>query len=291
MATNDAEKYRKEMRINSVPSNVQNPIDTSKGQTERPQERYSGPKISGKKISRKRKITVLKRVASLLLAAGIGVNVIGYAAKKGISYIDSLGKEPATISQLSEEGTDLSKLGLEDDTIEEIKTYDSFFENTDIDNLHNITDNEVLTIISGVEALNENVIKDKMADLEGVERANVQFDTAFDDGKYLGKINIGNRNGSEKIYTGRRISIGLFDSNSLSDDISELVLQAQGDEYSMLKDAVLNDEISKKNAIKKLKELYEEISKMATKVFTKDKRGNIEAVQYDEQKSLDGDER
>ena len=212
-------------------------------------------------------------MGALILAAGIGIHGIG----NGISYVGSLKDgEKQSITQLQEKGVDLSKLGLERDTIEEMEIYDGYFANTDFSDL-NITDNDVLKILREINAINENVIKDKMANLEGVDRTSIDLGTNFD-GKYYGRVSV--KRG--EVYSGAsKMPLGIGERNVLSDEISDSIVQSM-QEYSNLATDLREDRISKLNAVKELKKMYENVTQLATKQFVKDGKGNIEAIEYDE---------
>lgn len=275
MGTDEARNYRDSMRYNP---NVQ------RNEQKEPNERYTAEKGTAKKaMSSKRKRRIALRVGALILASGIGIRGIGTAIESGISYVGSLkdGGEKQSITQMQEKGVDLSKLGLERDTIEEMEIYDGYFANTDFSDL-NVTENDVLSILRGIEEINKNVLKDKMAKLEKTDRNNIDLETTFDDGKYYGQLIVKESLGSRYIYSGaNELPLGIAEKNGLSDEISDSIVQAM-QEYTNLASDVREDRISKLNAVKKLKAMYENVTKLATKQFVKDEKGNIEAIEYDE---------
>ena len=275
MGTDEARNYRDSMRYNP---NVQ------RNEQKEPKERYTAEKGTAKKaMSSKRKRRIALRVGALILASGIGIRGIGTAIESGISYVGSLkdGGEKQSITQMQEKGVDLSKLGLERDTIEEMEIYDGYFANTDFSDL-NVTENDVLSILRGIEEINKNVLKDKMAKLEKTDRNNIDLETTFDDGKYYGQLIVKESLGSRYIYSGaNELPLGIAEKNGLSDEISDSVVQAM-QAYTNLASDVREDRISKLNAVKKLKAMYENVTKLATKQFVKDEKGNIEAIEYDE---------
>ena len=275
MGTDEARNYRDSMRYNP---NVQ------RNEQKEPNERYTAEKGTAKKaMSSKRKRRIALRVGALILASGIGIRGIGTAIESGISYVGSLkdGGEKQSITQMQEKGVDLSKLGLERDTIEEMEIYDGYFANTDFSDL-NVTENDVLSILRGIEEINKNVLKDKMAKLEKTDRNNIDLETTFDDGKYYGQLIVKESLGSRYIYSGaNELPLGIAEKNGLSDEISDSVVQAM-QAYTNLASDVREDRISKLNAVKKLKAMYENVTKLATKQFVKDEKGNIEAIEYDE---------
>lgn len=269
MGTDEARNYRESMRY--MP-NQMGAHDMQRREQKEPRERYHLPKGTTKRArSSKRKGRIA--LGALILAAGIGIHGIG----NGISYVGSLKDgEKQSITQLQEKGVDLSKLGLERDTIEEMEIYDGYFANTDFSDL-NITDNDVLKILREINAINENVIKDKMANLEGVDRTSIDLGTNFD-GKYYGRVSV--KRG--EVYSGAsKMPLGIGERNVLSDEISDSIVQSM-QEYSNLATDLREDRISKLNAVKELKKMYENVTQLATKQFVKDGKGNIEAIEYDE---------
>lgn len=269
MGTDEARNYRESMRYRL---NQMGAHDMQRREQKEPRERYHLPKGTTKRArSSKRKGRIA--LGALILAAGIGIHGIG----NGISYVGSLKDgEKQSITQLQEKGVDLSKLGLERDTIEEMEIYDGYFANTDFSDL-NITDNDVLKILREINAINENVIKDKMANLEGVDRTSIDLGTNFD-GKYYGRVSV--KRG--EVYSGAsKMPLGIGERNVLSDEISDSIVQSM-QEYSNLATDLREDRISKLNAVKELKKMYENVTQLATKQFVKDGKGNIEAIEYDE---------
>ena len=269
MGTDQARIYRESMRYRPDQMGAH---DMQRREQKEPRERYHLPKGTTKRArSSKRKGRIA--LGALILAAGIGIHGIG----NGISYVGSLKDgEKQSITQLQEKGVDLSKLGLERDTIEEMEIYDGYFANTDFSDL-NITDNDVLKILREINAINENVIKDKMANLEGVDRTSIDLGTNFD-GKYYGRVSV--KRG--EVYSGAsKMPLGIGERNVLSDEISDSIVQSM-QEYSNLATDLREDRISKLNAVKELKKMYENVTQLATKQFVKDGKGNIEAIEYDE---------
>ena len=287
MEKKDAQKYREEMRVNHNVTQDRRDIQINK--LKRPQEQYMLPKgttqkaVKRKKMMNKRKKKIIAlRISALILGTGIGLTGLLKVGDTAMAFVGSLkGEDKTTITQLQEEGVDLSKLGLERDTIEEMEIYDGYFANTDFKNL-NVTDNDILKILYGIETINKNIIRDKIANIEGIDRTNIDLDTFFDEGKYYGQAIVKEGFRSREIYSGsREIPFGFGKRNELSDEISDSIVQSI-QEYEDLADDLRRDKISKINAIKKLKKMYENITKLAAKQFTKDEKGNIEAIEYDE---------
>lgn len=267
----DAEIYRRNMRLdNYVQSNKER-------NTKQPKERYVASKGTvdrAKKAKARRKRKMRIRLASLLLAAGVGIG--------GLSYVGSLNKElEHTITELQEMGVEADNLGLGSDTLEMMEKYDEYFSGFDKEEHLNLTDNEVLDMISEIEDLNFNVIKDKIASLRGVNRDDIKLSYSFEkgDGTYLTAITINEGEyGKEEVYTKPDL-IDLNKENTIPKDVSNLIEQL--DRYSNLQSDLKADDISKVKAIKRLEKLYGNISDIATKEFTMDEKGNIGLKEYD----------
>ena len=243
-------------------------------------EVYKAPKGTASKAKNKRKNQKLNlRLASLILAAGIGLG--------GISIVGQLNKEPEpTITQMQEAGMNSEKLGLEQDTLDLINKYDAYFTANNLD-INNLTDNEIIEMIDDIKLLNFNVIKDKMANLNGVEREDIKLYYDFDkpDGGYNAEVEVdkGELEGKET-YNNFYGLLGLGSQDSIPKEVAELILKT-GNYESIVTD-LKADHITKSNAIKELKKLYQQISSVATKEFTMDEKGNVKLSEYEETKEV-----
>ena len=183
---NDAKKYRDSQRIDlySVRSSDRSRTGDIEHLNNR-MENESASRRSVKNASRSKRYTSKKSVrnmkrnikiglATALLAAGIGVGTISFA---GV-FTD---RDSNTITQMQENGMDLSKLGLADDTLETMERYDEYFENFDKDSA-NLTENEVIDMIKDIKELNFDVIMDKIAQENGKERQDVKLHYNFENG-------------------------------------------------------------------------------------------------------------
>lgn len=241
-------------------------------------ERYTAQRGSASRAKEKSKKRVKKmklRIASLLLAAGIGIG--------GISVIGSLRKEPEnTITQLQEKGIDINQIGLESDTLQMMKKYDEYFAKFDQDKGQNLTDNDVIGMIDEIRVLNENAIGDKIGSLRGVEREDVKINSRFDNADGTThtsvKINEDEHGKEESYYNVNDLLFEIGKKNSIPDEVAQLIVQL--DEYEDLIMDLKNDKITKVNAVKKIEELYKNISKVVTKEFNIDEKGNITTKEY-----------
>lgn len=272
MSGNDARNYRESMEMNNWrKDDVKDEKFTGYNGLRKTssEERYITRKGTARRIHSKNNKRMKLRVAALIMAAGLGIGGIG------ISYVGSIKSPDKTVTDLREEGMDLTKLGLSQQTIQQMEVYDRYFESIDLDNL-NVTDDQLLAILRGVEGVNEDIIKEKIAKLKGVDKLDVNLNVLFDEGKYYGKVDIEN----DESYFGNAISfLGLGKKNSLSKEISDAIVAYS---QNTIAEDLISDDISKVNGVKKIRKLYENATKLAIKQFTIDKQGNIDAVEYEE---------
>ena len=145
----DARRYRESQKVDNNRRVSQESRNNEKSGSSRPTRRYTS-----KKSVRNMKRNIKLGVAAAILAAGVGIAGISFA---GYTH----GKVDSTITQMQENGIDLSNLGLANDTIQTLEKYDEFFENFDKDST-NLSEDDVIRMIGEVEDLNFNVIKEKM---------------------------------------------------------------------------------------------------------------------------------
>lgn len=274
----EARKFRKDYEVTRpIQQRRPNRSNMSRENVIQFSERYTAKKGTARRAQERRKKQKMKlRIASLILAAGIGLG--------GISVLGSFNKEPEpTITQLQEMGVSEEELGLEQDTLATMEKYDEYFENFDPKSA-NLTDNDVIAMIEEIRLLNFNVIKDKVADLRGVERKDVKLHYSFDksDGNYFASVGI-----NEDSYLDREsynndygILFGLGKDDTIPKEVADLIVQTGG--YSWIAEDLKSDHITKANAIKELEKLYRKISNVAVKEFTMDDKGNIELADYTE---------
>lgn len=242
-------------------------------------ERYTAPKGTARRAKERKKRNRLKlRIASLLLAAGIGLG--------GLSIVGRLNNEPEpNITQMQEMGVSRDELNLENDTLEMMEKYDEYFESFN-PKTANLTDNDVIAMIEDIRMLNFNVIKDKMAELRGVTRDDVKLYYSFikGDGEYHTSVRIhGGEYGKEEIYNNDYgILFGLGKEDTIPKEVSNLIVQLG--RYDPIVSDLKADTVTKANAIKRLEKLYREISEIATKDFSMGDNGNIELKEYDVEK-------
>ena len=236
-----------------------------------------------KKSVKKIKAKPSLKVATLILAAGIGIGAL-YA-------VGGFDKEPEnSITQMQEMGIDTNEMGLQDDTAEMMEKYDEYFENFE-GKTAELTEQGVIDMIKEIETLNFNVIKDKMADLRGVERDDVRLHYSFDKGNgvYSSAVIINEgKYDKEEIYNNRDYIFGIGKKNTIPSEISDLIVQIG--EYEDITDDVKSDKITKANAVKGLKKLYEKISQVATKEFVMDDNGNVILQDYEKQTEKERDD-
>lgn len=243
-------------------------------------QKYTAPKGTtnrAKSNAKKRLKKMRLRVASLILAAGIGVG--------GISYIGSLNKASETnITQLQEMGLDSQEIGLNDETIDMLVKYDKYFDSFNKDKKVDITDNEIITMVEDINNLISIVIKEKVANLTNVTSDNIRFDEEYvkEEGTHqIIKVDK-EKYEKEQIYkSNNSLFLGLGKENSIPNEIANLMTEI--DSYNYIIEDLKQDSISKRNAIKKLEKLYNKISEIATKQFSMDKKGNIILNEYEKE--------
>ncbi len=265
-----------ELRGNNIRRNNSNNRNTTK------KEIYTARKGTAKRAQHNKKRNKIKlKLASILLAAGIGMG--------GLTAIGRLNKEPEpTISQILSQGISQNELGLANDTIATMRKYDEFFETFDAKNA-NLSEEEVLNMISEVRKLNFDVIKDKMANLLGLSREDVTlyYDFIRGEDKYYTAVKI---NDGKEVYNSSRGLLGIGDKDTIPESISNLITQLES--YGYLSEDIKSDNVTKAKGIERLEKLYNNISNIATKDFTMDEKGNIGLVDYDSKTKEDrGEER
>lgn len=218
-------------------------------------------------------------VAALLLAAGIGMG--------GLAVKGSLEADPkVTVTELQENGISASKLGLDNSTFELMQKYDEYFENFDPNNL-NLSENEILNMVDEIGQLNYDVMREKVANLYGVDASKVDYrvrDMGQDGPQYA--ISVEKADGETVNYANDIFPLDLKMPSNLE------LLAIHDDTCYRLKDELKEDKISKVNAVKILKRYYRDASKVATSELSLDEKGNIEMKEYEEVKDKDlGEER
>lgn len=273
---NDARRFRNEMsRQASQNRNMQSRSNQESRQkrtdnTIQFPQKYTAQKGTANRVKARRKNKKLNlKLASLLLAASIGIG--------GLTIAGRHGEQELNVTEIQRMGISADELGINADTLSMMEKYDEYFENFDPKSA-NLSENEVISMIEDIRALNSNVVREKMADLRGVSRENVTLSHFFDRGseKYYTAVLI---DGERERYDNNYGVMGLGNENTIPAELSNLVQQI--DSYETLIDDVHTDSITKANAVKKLEKLYNEVSKVATKDFAIDAKGNVELKDYD----------
>lgn len=207
-------------------------------------------------------------VAALLLAAGIGMG--------GLAVKGSLEADPkVTVTELQENGISASKLGLDNSTFESMQKYDEYFKNFDPNNL-NLSENEILNMVDEIGQLNYDVMREKVANLYGVDASKVDYrvrDMGQDGPQYA--ISVEKADGETVNYANDIFPLDLKMPSNLE------LLAIHDDSCYRLKDELKEDKISKVNAVKTLKRYYRDASKVATSELSLDEKGNISMKEYE----------
>ena len=273
---NDARRFRDEMsRQASQNRNMQSRDNRETRQrrvdnTIQFPQKYTAQKGTAHRAKSRRKNKKLNlKLASLLLAASIGIG--------GLTIAGRHGEQELNVTEIQKMGVTADELGINSDTISMMEKYDEYFENFDPKSA-NLTENEVISMIEEIRTLNTNVVREKMADLRGVSRESVTLSHFFDRGseKYYTAVLV---DGEKERYDNNYGIMGLGNEHTIPEELSYLVQQI--DSYETLINDVHTDSITKANAVKKLEKLYDEVSKVATKNFTMDAKGNVELKDYD----------
>ena len=245
-------------------------------------EKYTVPKGTKEKLKNnlskgKKKLGV--KVASIVLGITLGLGAVSGMALK--AHSDNIPEH--TVTDLNNMGIELQ---LGEDTLDSMLEYDQYFENYDAKEA-NLSEAEILKIANDIRELNFNVIKDKSADVLGLKRGNIDLiydDTDKDNARMYSAIKA-----KHELYTVTQgMAVSQKDEESISPDIGNLILQI-GDLDRTIQD-VQDDRISKNNAAKKLNYYYNNITKLATKEFTIDEKGNIKTEEYDNVKDIEAKE-
>lgn len=273
---NDARRFRDEMSRQASQNRGMQSRDNRETRQRRVDntiqfpQKYTAQKGTAHRAKSRRKNKKLNlKLASLLLAASIGIG--------GLTIVGRHGEQELNVTEIQEMGVTADELGINSYTISMMEKYDEYFENFDPKSA-NLTENEVISMIEDIRTLNTNVVREKMADLRGVSRESVTLSHFFDRGseKYYTAVLI---DGERERYDNNYGVMGLGNENTIPEELSYLVQQI--DSYETLINDVHTDNITKANAVKKLEKLYDEVSKVATKNFTMDAKGNVELKDYD----------
>lgn len=274
MSSDEAKKFRENQKINgleymSLDSNsYQNRARTNNRNEKR--RTMTKQKGKAKRLSRKKLANRIKLgAAAALLAAGIGV---GAMTVRGWINEDP---EP-TITQMQENGVDLNEFNLADDTINSMKKYDQYFEewNNGEINEATLTNQEIEEMLEEIKDLNFNVIKDKVASLSDVERKDVTLAYRGEEDGVITTISVKeNDYGNKKVYSNAGNLFRANENTINSNEISDLILQLE--EFDNLSEKLKDNDVSKVNAIKKLEQLYQQITKVAEQELVMDEKGNL----------------
>ena len=280
----EASKFRESQRIKNKEIQMIDISRNNRNAKNQYKRNMNGRTNSSKKVSKKpvekMKRKIPKTVAAVLLGATIGIGALSVVGNVN-------NKSEITITQMQENGADLSKLGLENDTLELIEKYDEFFTSFDKDNV-NLSQNDVIDMIKEIRGLNYDVIKEKIADKNEIESEDVTLHYDFEkgDGKYYTAIVINEGKYDEIVYNNVNTTfLGNAKENYIPQELSDLIVQIDG--YNGLIQDVKNDDISKVNAIKKLSKMYANISDVATSKLTIDEKRNISLEHYEEEKQTE----
>lgn len=254
-------------------------IENTNGSEQTRHEKYTAPKGTKEKLKNNLSKRLGAKVASIVLGITLGLGAVSGMALK--AHSDNIPEH--TVTDLNNMGIELQ---LGEDTLDSMLEYDQYFKNYDAKEA-NLSESEILKMANDIRELNFNVIKDKSADVLGLKRGNIDLiydDTDKDNAKMYSAIKA-----KHELYTVTQgMAVSQKDEESISPDIGNLILQI-GDLDRTIQD-VQDDRISKNNAVKKLNYYYNNITKLATKEFTIDEKGNIKTEEYDNVKDIEAKE-
>lgn len=291
MGSDDAKRFREEQRRSAQRgSQTRRTNNTNqRGNNNNkviPMSRYTAPKGTAHK---KRRLKPSAKLLALLLAASIGIG--SFVVLGNISKAREDDKIQ-TITQLEEAGVDINNIGLASDTVDLLEHYDEYFADLDENDILNLTDNDVIAIAEDIRSLNFNTIKDKVAELKGVDRSDVTLRYSFEkgDGSYHTAVVLNEDEYDRESYTNSTgYLFGLGKHDSIPQEISDLILKTS--EYDDIINDLKADRITKRNALNRLQELYRTISDdIVTKEFTLDGNDNIVLQEYNTEKTIDQDQ-
>lgn len=233
--------------------------------------------------ARKRKKRPNTRLAALILAAAIGVggiSLINHGSDKG---------EPVNIIEMQEDGINPQSLGLSAETIEQFEKYDEYFANFDEKDGRNLTDEQVISMINEIEEMHFSTVKEKMGDLVGADPKNIKMYYGFDqsDGNTHTSIIINEGTSQKEAYSNDKVW-PFPTKNNIPSELADVIQQL--DDLSDLETDIKTDKITKINAIKELRKLYESLEQVATGEFVKDEKGNISIIHYEKEEQTKQEE-
>lgn len=273
----DREEFTKKIRREVEP------IDMKKYQRQQKEEqlkqkekRYTAQKGTATRAKkRKRKMKI--KLAALIMAAAVGVGGISLANKK-MNEADTI-----TITQMQEDGINPQSIGLSSETIALFKQYDEYFENFETGNISDLTDNDIISMISDIEGLHFSVVKEKMGSLIGEDSKNIKIHYGIEkaDGQKYTTVVANEDTNNKEVYSDTSGALfGIGRKNHIPDELTDVIWQLES--LEKLETKLREDKITKVNAVKELQELYEDLEQVATGKFTQDEKGNISITHYEQ---------
>lgn len=247
--------------------------------------KYTAPKGTARRASkRKRRMNI--RLAALIMAAAVGIGGITLANNKKQNE-ETLN----TITQMQEEGISPESRGLSTETIALFEKYDKYFEKFDSKKRNTLTDNDIIDMIEEVKGMHFSTVKEKVGALIGEDAKNMTMDYGTDsDGIYWESV-IANKNSYEKVVysSNNKFIFGIGNKNHIPRELAEVIRQLSS--LEQLKTRLIEDKISKINAIRELQKLYEKLEDIATGEFIQDEKGNISIIHYEAEKENNRNEK
>lgn len=261
------------------------PVDITKYQgkhvernnIQRRTRRYIAPKGTAHSARANRKRGKFKaRVAALILAATVGLGGITLANNS-----KDVRQEAVTITSMQEDGINLANRGLSEETIALYEKYDEYFGNFNPKGTNNLTDNDILNMISEIRDLHFLTVKERMGATIGENKEDLTMYYGADksDGEEWASVIANEDSYNREVYSSRGNLFGIGNKNHIPDELADAIWQL--DSLDSLKTRLLDDKITKLNAVKELMKIYRELEEVAMSDFIIDEKGNISIIQYE----------
>lgn len=258
-------------------------------------QRYTASRGSAHRASEKRRKNGIRTTLIGTIATALAIGTVISAV-----YTKNSNKpEPTEVTNLIEEQADVSQLGLTEETIQQLVEMDGYFENID---LLDVSANDLIQKSTEMSELIEQCIKEKMAHAAGDKYKAEDFDISF---KYEVSSEIEKLASvhAEADYLEGKPEISFFGNDSMisSDtmpkEMFDMIVLAK-ETLPELNDRITSDnrleKISLKNAVKELKEHFDELDHFNTnklRIVTKENKlaifnettNEIQLVSYEEQ--------
>lgn len=236
--------------------------------------RYTASKGTASRAKKNRK-NMKTRIAAMLLAATVGIGAISLANHNKV-------QNSMSVAEMQQAGVSIESLGLEEETIAQFEKYDEYFAQFNQKQQYDLTDEQVLSMISEIRQMHFSVVKEKIGNMLGEKEENIKMYYNFDnsDGNKVAKIVVNEDVGDKITFKNDMLSTSKKIPKELANTIWQL------DSLDDISVKLKSDKLTKVNAIKEIKKIYESLEKIATGNFEIDKKQNI-SIDYDMNKQIE----